>query len=83
MGSADRTDSSGERDNIVTFSEIEEYVTQKVDAWSTKNNKLQKPYIKMNDEFTGSIPITAYEGSPIVVKGQRDKTLGALGRSTF
>jgi len=83
MGSADRTDSNGERDNIVTFSEIEEYVTQKVDAWSTKNNKLQKPYIKMNDEFTGSIPITAYEGSPIVVRGQRDKTLGALWRSTL
>ncbi len=83
MGSADRADSSGVRDNIVTFSEIEEYVTQKVDAWSTKNNKLQKPYIKMNDEFTGSIPITAYEGSPIVVKGQKDKTLGALWRSAF
>jgi hypothetical protein len=83
MGSADRSDSNGERDNIVTFSEIEEYVTQKVDAWSTKNNKLQKPYIKMNDEFTGSIPITAYEGSPIVVRGQRDKTLGALWRSTL
>ena len=83
MGNADRGNSNGTKDNVVTFSEIQEYVTQKVDAWSTKNNKLQKPYIKMNDEFTGTIPITAYEGEPIVVRAQKDKTAEALWRSAL
>lgn len=83
MGSADRANTNGTKDNVVTFSEIQEYVTQKVDAWSTKNNKLQKPYIKMNDEFTGTIPITAYEGEPIVVRAQKDKSLDALWRSAL
>ncbi len=83
MGSADRANTNGSKDNVVTFSEIQEYVTQKVDLWSTKNNKLQKPYIKMNDEFTGSIPVTAYEGEPIIVRAQKDKTTEALWRSAL
>jgi len=83
MGSADRANTNGSKDNVVTFSEIQEYVTQKVDAWSTKNNKLQKPFIKMNDEFTGSIPVTIYEGTPIVVKAQRERSSEALWRSAL
>jgi hypothetical protein len=83
MGSADLGNSKGFKDNVITFSEVQEYVTRKVTEWSNKSEKTQVPYIKMNDEFTGTIPITAYEGEPIVVRAQKDKTAEALWRSAL
>ena len=45
-------------DGIVTFSELENYVTESLRIWSMKKNKNQKPFVKIHGEKSGDLAIT-------------------------
>ncbi|MCB1179150.1 MAG: caspase family protein [Leptospiraceae bacterium] len=46
------------KDGVVSFYELEQYVQQGVKDWSLKKNKQQKPFTKLNSEKTGDLAIT-------------------------
>ncbi len=56
MGMEGSADSNG--DGVVAFSELEQYVQKGVKDWSTKKNKQQKPFTRLNGEKTGDLAIT-------------------------
>ena len=56
MGMEGKADSNG--DGVVAFSELEQYVQKGVKDWSTKKNKQQKPFTRLNGEKTGDLAIT-------------------------
>lgn len=45
-------------DNIISFSELEQYVQDKVSDWAVKNGKNQKPYTKIYGEKFGDLGLT-------------------------
>jgi hypothetical protein len=51
-------DADKDNDNVISFTELEEYVQNGVTDWSLQNNKQQKPYTKYNKEKYRDIPIT-------------------------
>lgn len=61
-----------DHDGTVTFSELENFVQEKVRGWSLKFNKKQKPYVRFSREKSGDIPITAVSPSPHFSKQEPD-----------
>ncbi|MBN2546203.1 MAG: caspase family protein [Spirochaetes bacterium] len=59
-GKADSND-----DNVVSFSELENFVQEEVNNFSLKNNKKQKPYTKIFGEKFGDLALTSYSRSLI------------------
>ncbi len=47
------------KDGVVSFAELEQYVNKGVKDWSIKKNKQQKPFTKIYGEKTGDLAITA------------------------
>lgn len=47
------------KDGVVSFGELEQYVNRGVKDWSIKKNKQQKPFTKIYGEKTGDLAITA------------------------
>lgn len=46
------------KDGVISFSELENYVQDGVKGWSLQKNKQQKPYTRLNSEKTGDLAIT-------------------------
>lgn len=46
------------KDGVVSFSELEQYVGKGVKEWSIRKNKTQKPFTKIYGEKTGDLAIT-------------------------
>ncbi|MCB1178050.1 MAG: hypothetical protein KDK36_10765 [Leptospiraceae bacterium] len=46
------------KDGVVSFYELEQYVQAGVKDWSLKKNKQQKPFTRLNSERTGDLAIT-------------------------
>lgn len=59
-GQADNPEFGGNRDGIVTFDELENFVQSSVQDWSTRNNKKQIPFTKLYGESFGQIAISMY-----------------------
>ena len=56
MGSEGQADTN--KDGVVAFSELEQFVQKGVKEWSLKKNKKQKPFTKIYGEKTGDLIIT-------------------------
>ena len=52
-------DADTSADGVVSFSELEQYVQEKVMEWSLRNGKKQKPYTKIHGEKFGDLGLTA------------------------
>ncbi len=51
------------KDNVVSFTEIEQHVQDAVNKWSTKYNKKQKPSTEIHGEKFGDLALTLSDGS--------------------
>ncbi|MGE5343464.1 MAG: SUMF1/EgtB/PvdO family nonheme iron enzyme [Candidatus Omnitrophota bacterium] len=51
---------SGNRDGIVSFSELSAYIEEEVSRWALKESKQQKPYTQLLGEKFGDIALSAY-----------------------
>lgn len=52
------------KDQVVSFSEIETYVQDSVSDYSLKHNRKQKPYTKIYGEKFGDLALTTYKTKP-------------------
>ncbi len=68
MGMEGSADSNG--DGVVAFSELEQYVQKGVKDWSTKKNKQQKPFTRLNGEKTGDLAISFSKSDTVSLVGK-------------
>lgn len=68
------------KDGVISFSELENYVQDGVKGWSLQKNKQQKPYTRLNSEKTGDLAITIADNPE---KSLVDKKVPKPSRSPF
>lgn len=75
IGNADNDKIAGNKDSIVTFSELASYVEEKVSNWALDKGKKQKPYTQIFGEKFGELALSAYvlEDRPADVKAVESK----------
>ncbi|MGA2641025.1 MAG: SUMF1/EgtB/PvdO family nonheme iron enzyme [Spirochaetia bacterium] len=54
---------TGNRDGIVTFSELARYVQDEVASYALEQNLMQRPYTKINGESFGDLALSTYSAS--------------------
>ncbi|MGD2085782.1 MAG: SUMF1/EgtB/PvdO family nonheme iron enzyme [Candidatus Aminicenantes bacterium] len=59
-GKADSDKIAGNKDSIVTFSELASYVEKGVSNWALNEGKRQRPYTKISGEKFGDLALSAY-----------------------